>query len=132
MRLPVVLLTATVFATSACWRHAEEAPTTGGHEVITRAELERSHELTLYDAILKIRPAFLRNRSFTARGRDAGRQMMVYVDGERLDTIDDLRRLTPSEVEEVRFYEPSQANVVFGRYNNYGGAIAVKMRQQGE
>src|SRR5690349_6766781 len=125
MRLPLVLLTATVLTSAGCWRHVEEAPVTGGHEVITRAELDRSRELNLYDAIAKIRPAFLRNRSATARGRDAGQQMMVYVDGERLDTIDDLRHLTPGEVEEVRFYEPAQANVRFGLHNNYGGAIAI-------
>jgi len=133
MRLRHVFLTASVLAASSgCWRHPEAAPSTGGHDLISRNELDRTRELTLYDAIAKIRPAFLRNRSATARGRSAGQQLMVYVDGEKLDSMDDLRHLTPAEVEEVRFYEPQQANVRFGRYNNYGGAIAITLRQQGD
>jgi hypothetical protein len=30
---------------------------------------------------------------------------------------------------EVRFYEPPQANAYFARYNNAGGAIAIRLRR---
>jgi len=114
---------------TGCVRRGATAPANGGHEVILLQELERSKELTLYDAVAKLRPNFLRNRSYTAHGRNAGRQMMLYVDGEKMESIDDLRRFTPSQVQEVRFYEPQIANTVFGRYNNYGGAVAVILKK---
>jgi hypothetical protein len=54
---------------------------------------------------------------------------MLYVDGDAMDSIDDLRRLSPAEVMEVRFYEPQLANTYFARRNNAGGAIAVTLRK---
>jgi hypothetical protein len=114
---------------SGCVRRGAIAPPTGGHDLITRQELERSADLSLFDAVHKLRPTFLKNRTITAHGRRATAPMNLYVDGERMDSIDDLRRYSPTQVEEVRFYEPHQANMVFGRYNNAGGAIAVILRK---
>ena len=48
---------------------------------------------------------------------------------EKMDSVDDLRRLFPSDVQEVRFYEPQLANTHFARYNNAGGAIAVVLKK---
>lgn len=133
MRVHHVLLAASLLAISTgCFRHAESAPK-GARDHISRAELDRAREMTLYDAIARLRPMFLRNRSYVANGRSASAPIMVYLDGEKLASgIDDLRRIVPTEVEEVRFYEPAQANVHFGRYNNYGGAIAVRLRPIGD
>jgi hypothetical protein len=133
MRVQHVLLAASLAAiTAGCFRHPETTPK-GARDHISRAELERSREMTLYDAVAKLRPMFLRNRSFVANGRSAAAPIMVYLDGEKLGSgVDDLRRIAPAEVEEVRFYEPAQANVLFSRYNNYGGAIAIKLRPIGD
>ena len=101
----------------------------GGRYLITQAELDAVAANTMYDAVLKLRPHFLRNRTVTAAGKAATRQLMLYVNGEKMDSVDDLRRLSPSEVMEVRFYEPQIANTYFARYNNAGGAIAVRLRK---
>jgi hypothetical protein len=55
-------------------------------------------------------------------------ELMLYVDGERMHGVDDLRRFSVKEVYEVRFYEPQLANTYFARYNNSGGAIAVALK----
>jgi hypothetical protein len=115
--------------TSACVRRGARAPERGGHDLITQAELERAPEFTLYETIRKLRPHFLRNRSSTAVGKAPSRALMLYVNGEKMDSIDDLRRLSPAEVHEVRFYEPQLANLHFARYNNAGGAIAVTLKK---
>ena len=112
-----------------CVRKGATAPVRGGHDVITRAELDQAPAFNLYETIYKIRPHFLKNRSATAHGKQASRPLMLYVNGERMDSVDDLRHLSPTEVEEVRFYEPQKANLHFARYNNAGGAIAVTLRK---
>jgi hypothetical protein len=124
------LLVALVGGSSiGCVRRGAVAPDRGTHDLITRAELDRAPEFNLYETIYKIRPHFLKNRSSTAHGKPTSRPVMLYVNGEKMDSIDDLRRLSPTEVEEVRFYEPQLANLRFASYNNAGGAIAVTLRK---
>ncbi len=98
------------------------------HDVISVEELDRVRENNLLDAVARLRPHFLRSRAITAYGRPATAPLMLYVDGEKMDGVDFLRRLSPGEVLEVRFYEPQVANTRFARYNNAGGAIAVILK----
>jgi hypothetical protein len=114
---------------TACVHQGVQAPANGGHDLITAAELEAAGANTLYDAVVKLRPNFLKPRTTTAYGRPATSPLMLYVDGERMESIDDLRHLLPPGVQEVRFYEPQIANLRFARYNNAAGAIAVVMKQ---
>ena len=87
----------------------------GGHYLITQSELENIAANSMYDAVLKLRPHFLRNRTVAAHGKAETRQLMLYVNGEKMESVDDLRRLSPGEVMEVRFYEPQQAKSAQGR-----------------
>jgi hypothetical protein len=112
-----------------CYSRSRAAQPQGGRYLITQQELNTMSSMTLYEAVAKLRPHFLRNRSSTAFGKNPGRQLMLYVNGEKMDGVDDLRRLWPSDVAEVRFYEPQLANTYFARYNNAGGAIAVTLRK---
>ena len=109
----------------ACVSQGAVAPATGEHYIITEAELARVSDLTLYEAVLRLRPHFLRSRTISAHGRPATAPVMLYLDGDWMESVDDLRRLTAAEVREVRFYEPQFANARFGGHNNAGGAIAV-------
>lgn len=112
----------------ACVRAGSVAPQNGGHYMIDAAELEQVADLTLYDAVHRLRPHFLRSRAQTAQGR-AHYPLNLYVDGDRMDSLDDLRRLSAADALEVRFYEPQLANAHFGRFNNAGGAIAVTLKK---
>jgi hypothetical protein len=115
---------------SGCFRGRSARPVEpGGHYLITQAELDAVAANSMYDAVLRLRPHFLRNRTVAAHGKDANAPLMLYVNGERMESIDDLRRLVPAEVMEVRFYEPAQANAYFARYNNAGGAISIRLRR---
>jgi hypothetical protein len=114
---------------AACVHQGAQAPTNGGHDLITAQELEGAGANTLYEAVAKLRPHFLKPRTVTAYGRPATSPLMLYVDGEKMESIDDLRHLPLLDVREVRFYEPQLANLKFARYNNAGGAIAVLLKQ---
>lgn len=114
---------------AGCFRGRVTRPVeSGGHYLITQAELDAVVATSMYDALLKLRPHFLRNRTVVAHGKAANGPLTLYVNGERMDSVDDLRRIVPAEVMEVRFYEPHMANAYFARYNNAGGAISIRLR----
>ena len=126
-RVPFLLaLLGTVI--TACAPHSAPEPKNGDRYVITENELEKAPELTLYEAVARLRPHFLRSRTITAYGKPAPVPVHLYVDGDKMDSIDDLRRLSPKMVQEVRFYEPQTANTIFAGANNAGGAIAVILK----
>jgi hypothetical protein len=115
---------------AGCFRGRVSRPVeSGGRYLITQAELDGVAVNSMYDAVLRLRPHFLKNRAEAAYGKAASAPLMLYVNGERMESIDDLRRISPNEVMEVRFYEPQQANAYFARYNNAGGAIAIRLRR---
>jgi len=126
-RVPVLLaLLGTV--TTACAPHSAPEPRNGDRYVITEQELETAREVTLYDAIARLRPHFLRSRTISAYGRPETVPVHLYVDGDKMESLDDLRRFSPGSVHEVRFYEPQNANTIFAGANNAGGAIAVILK----
>ena len=129
-RLALVVLMVSV-GLCACTHHGAAPPGNGEHYVITEAELTSAKELSLYDAVARLRPHFLRSRTITAHGRPATAPVNLYVDGERMDSLDDLRRVSIGDVKEVRFLEPQLANTRFAGYNNSGGAIAVVTKTGG-
>jgi hypothetical protein len=117
-----------IVSTGCGHRTGSAEPTPVDRYVITAQELERAPELTLYDAIARLRPHFLRSRTIMASGKPESVPVHLYVDGDKMDSIDDLRRLSPTNVQEVRFYEPQKANTIFAGANNAGGAIAVILK----
>ena len=96
---------------------------TGSRYVVTPQELASNSDRTLYDLLERLHPAFLRSRDVSS----ANQPVDVYVDGGRTEGIEALRRISASQVKEVRFYEPAEANLRFGNGHN-GGLIAVTMK----
>jgi hypothetical protein len=128
-RRVLTLVPALAIAAAACTPPSgSPEPRNGDRYVITAAELEKAPELTLYEAVARLRPHFLRSRTISAYGRPETVPVHLYVDGDKMDSLDDLRRLSPGAVQEVRFYEPQKANTVFAGANNAGGAIAVILK----
>lgn len=121
-------ITLIAIATAGCTHRATSAPPLAAHDFIAADELAHSTDLTLYDAIRRLRPNFLKPRGVAAYGAPETTVLTLYVDGQRMDSIDDLRRISCSEVAEVRFYEPQNANAKFAGHNNAGGAISVTLK----
>jgi hypothetical protein len=88
--------------------------------LIKAEELEASSRSNLYDAIFEIRP-----RWFTRQARANTGDAYVYVDEQLLGTIGTLRRFLPSQVAEVRYLAPTEAQVQFGQKNQGRAAIVV-------
>ena len=129
MRIGGVLAVVALMASaSACSAQKPKAAPTPGRYLITTDELSRSSEIFLFDAIRRVRPNFLKPRGLAAYGAPETTVLSLYVNGERMDSIEDLRRISCKEVLEVRFYEPQLANTKFAGHNNAGGAIAVTLK----
>ena len=121
--IPCVLALALVAACAP----AGGAPRTGAqHNLVTNVELQRAGDVSLYDALSQIRPAFLRPRT-VAGATVAAPQLQVYVgELQMMEGVTHLREIMAKNVKEVRFLEPQQANARYGG-NNSGGALLVTM-----
>jgi hypothetical protein len=125
LRQLAALLAAALLAAGCASGGASSASTRSQHNVITAAELSRAGDVSLYDALEKLRPAML--RSHGGAGVMTGeRTLQVYVGDQHLEGVDALRSILARTVKEVHFLEPQQANARFGE-NNAGGAIVVTL-----
>jgi len=102
-------------------------PAGGSRYVITEAELVNLGDRSVYDALVQLKPAFLRTRDAQTSSHQDLTPVHVFVDGGRTEGVEVLRTIRASAVKELRFYEPDQANTKFGTGNN-GGVIAVTMK----
>lgn len=128
--LAVALLAATTVSacsSTAAGSATQSAVTTsGGRYMISESELQAATERTLYEVIQRQRPTFFRSRQVRSNTTPNPEPVHVFVDGTRVEGIESLRLFSPQNVKEVRFYEPSEANVRFGT-GHHGGLISVTL-----
>lgn len=87
------------------------------YNVISRedlAEIEAREDISLYDAIRRLHPTWLRGRGTTA-------PVMVHYNGARLGDAGELRRFRVSDVQYVEHMEGPQATQRFG--TGYGAGV---------
>jgi hypothetical protein len=122
----VTLVAAALAAACAQGTSTARQQSTGMHNLITQEELSRSTERTLYDAIQHLRPTFYRSRQVRTNSTPNPEPVHVFIDGTRAEGLETLKQFSPGMVQEVRFYEPQDANIRFGT-GHHGGLIAVTM-----
>jgi len=93
--------------------------------VITSEELARAGDVNVYDALVQMRPSFLRSHG----GATSATQppVQVYVSGMLMPGLDHLKEIMVKGVKEITFLEPQQAITRFGG-NNTGGALVVVLK----
>ena len=96
----------------------------GEQFVVLAAELERSGQTNLYDAIKRIRPFwFTRDTRNLPQGEGS---IAVYLDDQQIGGTGALRRLPISTTAIVRYIFPAEAQLRFGQINGLRAAIAVE------
>ena len=125
-RLSHLLVTVALFG-SACGGSGRARPSTSS-AVITRAELGAAIGVSTYDAVLRLRPYFFRDRGPTSLVNQSTRtRSVVFVDDREYGEIESLKNFPAERVEEVRFYSGQEATTRFG--SAYGaGVIQLRMR----
>ena len=112
--------------------------------VITADEIRGSSATNAYDVIARLRPQFLRTRGTISTGgmtsrNDAGStqegqlagtvQIAVYLDDTVLGSVDALKQIEVGAIQEIRYYNASDATTKWGTGNS-AGAIQVIARRQ--
>lgn len=95
--------------------------------VITAEELDAITVPTVYEAVERLRPQFLRSRGASSVRNPQPMMPVVYVGGVRYGGPESLRQLRTSDVQEIRYLNASDATTRYGT-DHTGGAIVVTLR----
>lgn len=101
---------------------------TRDRNLITAAELAEVTQQNVFDAVRRLRPAWLRLRGRGTASIDRESSIPVYLDGVLRGSTRLLGRLRPSQVREIRHLEPNEAAVRYGS-SHRDGAIWVTLKQ---
>ncbi len=91
--------------------------------VITAEEIAQSSANNAYDAVRALRPSW-----FVARGASGRAAIIPYVDGIRLETLEDLRNIEADRIKECRFLDANDATTRYGT-GHPAGAIEVTTKR---
>ena len=102
-----------------------QRPSGGGYDApITRQEIAGKDYETAYDAVLAERRSWLQGRGSPTIELNA--YMVVYVNGMRWGTHEELHNIPAAVVKEIRYYDSGEATLRFGT-GHPEGAIEVIM-----
>jgi hypothetical protein len=110
-------------AIAACATAGGEAR--GSSAVLTRDEIRASTAMTAYEAIVQLRPAFLRARGARSIRDPSPNAPIVYLNDMRHGGIDVLRSIRVEEIDEIRFISAADATTRWGT-GHAGGVIQVR------
>ena len=99
----------------------------GQRNLLTAADLARAGDVSLFQAIVMLRPTYLEVRPASMAGTKQAAPPQVYVGAlQMMEGVEHLREIMAKNVQEVRYLEPREANARFG--GNHGtGALLVTM-----
>jgi hypothetical protein len=105
-------------------------PPRANPKIITASEIALAHAdaNTAYDAIARLRPNWL--ASHGAMSSDAGLSPFatVWVDGQLLGDTSTLRGIPAFQIEDIRYYDITEAGGRFGLRAGTGGAIEIRSK----
>jgi hypothetical protein len=130
----VALLLASATACASGGASAAASSTASNRSVISESELPTSGTETAYDAIMRLRPEFLRVRPAQKYSLQEGAGASgpapapaLIVNGQRAGELSDLRQIAATSLRTVRYYTIEQAKRKFGMQYD-GGAIEIEYR----
>jgi hypothetical protein len=103
----------------------------GGHRtgvkdrnLITADEIVRVNANTAYEAVERLRPAFLTTRGATSLQDQSPVTAVVYLDGLRYGTVTSLSTIPATGIASIQFLPPIEAGMRYG-LGHEGGAILI-------
>ena len=123
-RTAVLLAVALAFGLSACASSggSSSRPEGATQNRIVRAELVDLGQLDAYQALQRLRPRWTQMRA------GAGAPPVLYVDGSRRSSINDLQSMRVQDIEQMEYMSANDATTRFGTGHS-GGAIMVSTRR---
>jgi hypothetical protein len=108
---------------AACAARTGGTTASSARNTVSQDELAGTNSRYVYQALERVRPAWLTSRGPAGMGnvRETSEAVAsVYINGSRMGDIEFLRQYAVTDVEEVRFYEPGEASARFGMGNPRG------------
>lgn len=96
-------------------------------DVITSEQLDGVGRISVYDAVRRLRPAWLRNRGYDSFQRTVA--VRVYLDGQSFGLVDDLRNMQTTNVATIRWLDGMAATQRFGM--DHGAGVILVTRTDG-
>jgi hypothetical protein len=127
-RFQLFALAAVVACASSGSSNTTEAKPAQDRNVITETELMSVPSSSLYDAVEKLRPNFLRSRGASSFSNQTAEFASVYVDEHPYGEIGSLRTLVTGQIGMVRYYDAMAAQQKFGLTSG-NGVISVYIKR---
>ena len=128
--LALALATASAACSSSGTTSDGAARANRNRNLITAADLADVTQPNVFDAIRRLRPAWLRVRGRGIVTIEQQSTIRVYIDEVLRGSTRLLGRIRPSQVQEIRYLEPNVAEIRYGA-SHRDGAIRVTLRQPG-
>lgn len=132
MGATLLLVAAMACASGSSSASDPNAPATASRnaDVITTEELADPSVSsgTALEAVQRLRPRFLMTRGAVSGRNTSAGSVHISVDGGPLLTVDNLSRLRPSQIAEIRYLNSSDAAQRFGTSAASGGVILVRSK----
>jgi len=106
---------------------AAEAQGRRSRNVITEDEIAKSSAADAYDLIRQLRPAWFSSRGVVSGDVYAG-GIVLYLDGIKQNSLEELRSVAIERIKEARFYSASDATTKFGT-GHPSGAIEITTKR---
>jgi hypothetical protein len=98
--------------------------------VLSRTEIRETQYTNLYDVILSLRGNWVRVRSAESiQGRSSAVQ--VYLDMQRLSGLDELKSMSPMNIQSVQYLDALQASARFGMDHGSGAILVTTAKKPG-
>jgi len=103
----------------------------GHRDMLFDAEIQtnRIPGMTVYDLIAQLRPEYLRSRGSNTLRNLTPPTAIVYLDGVKYGSLDQLRSMSADHISQVQYLSASNATTRFGM-DHTGGAILVTTKNQ--
>jgi hypothetical protein len=105
-------------------------PTRSNPKLLTAEEIAVAHAdvVNTYDAISRLRPNWLASHGPMSSDPANSSFATVFVDGQLYGELNSLRNIPAYHVDNVRYYDVTEAGAKFGIKAGIGGAIEVTSR----
>ena len=120
------IVAAALISLAACGKQSTHvAPQ--NRNLITSDEIAKSNAGNAYEAVERLRPAFLRTRGAQSIQNPTPATPMIYVDGMRYGALQSLVQIPALGIISIQYLSPLDASQRFG-LGNEGGAILVSTK----
>jgi hypothetical protein len=120
----LAIAAAAVLAIGGCKPNPHTNLPPRNRNLITADEIAKSNASNAYEAVERLRPAFLQTRGSQSIQNTAPPTPMIYVDGMRYGSLQSLQTLPAISIIKIEYMNALDATQRFG-IGNDGGAIVV-------